>query len=605
MANKRVNDDGSMKAVIYARYSSENQREESIDGQIRECYAFARKNNISVVAEYIDRAFSAKTDRRPDFQRMIKDSAKKNFNLVLVWKLDRFARNRYDSANYKATLKRNGVKVMSVTESISEGSEGILLESVLEGMAEYYSAELSEKVLRGHHENALKCRYNGGTLPIGFSIDKEKNYHIDPITSPYIVEAFTMYDEGRTMKEIFAVLNQHGLKNQRGGELNLNSVSRLLQNRFYIGEYKYREVLVPDGIPAIIPKDLFDRVQEKLAKNKKAPARHKAEDDYLLTTKLFCGDCQSLMFGESGTSQSGATYHYYKCSSAKKKTGCNRKPVKKKWIEDAVLDQVKVVLHDDVFIGDIVHKYLEYQQQENTVIPYLEKSLADTQRSIDNLIAAIEQGIITPSTKQRLETLEISKRELEDKILIENMKRPLRTEDELWAWFRYMRNFDLTRLEERRQLIDVFVNTVFLYNDRFLLTLNFGYGSKTVLFTDIPCSDKVACGRPHKQKEPKGSFLFMRLDFAARSSPACRLVFRFAKSHSLYMLFRGLEIVNRLYSANDLCGGLDVLDDLVHTLICHRRLVKGRGIHAGGVDAFHLCFVFLHCELLKCSGTGH
>ena len=302
MANKRVNDDGSMKAVIYARYSSENQREESIDGQIRECYAFARKNNISVVAEYIDRAFSAKTDRRPDFQRMIKDSAKKNFNLVLVWKLDRFARNRYDSANYKATLKRNGVKVMSVTESISEGSEGILLESVLEGMAEYYSAELSEKVMRGHHENALKCRYNGGTLPIGFSVDKDQNYHVDPITSPYIVEAFTMYDEGRTMKEIVAVLNQHGLKNQRGGELNLNSVSRLLQNRFYIGEYKYREVLVPDGIPAIIPKDLFDRVQEKLAKNKKAPARHKAEDDYLLTTKLFCGDCQSLMFGERSKS---------------------------------------------------------------------------------------------------------------------------------------------------------------------------------------------------------------------------------------------------------------------------------------------------------------
>ena len=148
------------------------------------------------------------------------------------------------------------------------------------------------------------------------------------------------------------------------------------------------------------------------------------------------------------------------------------------------------------FIGDVVHKYLEYQQQENTVIPYLEKNLSDTQRSIDNLIAAIEQGIITPSTKQRLETLEVTKRELEDKILIENMKRPLRTEDELWAWFRYMRNFDLTRLEERRQLIDVFVNTVFLYNDRFLLTLNFGYGSKTVLFTDIPCSDKVACGRP-------------------------------------------------------------------------------------------------------------
>ena len=156
MTKKKINNEGSMRAVIYARYSSENQREESIEGQLRECYAFARKNDISVVGEYIDRAFSAKTDKRPDFQKMIKDSAKRNFDLVIVWKLDRFARNRYDSANYKAVLKRNGVKVMSATESISEGSEGILLESVLEGMAEYYSADLSEKVIRGHTENALK-----------------------------------------------------------------------------------------------------------------------------------------------------------------------------------------------------------------------------------------------------------------------------------------------------------------------------------------------------------------------------------------------------------------------------------------------------------------
>ena len=298
------------------------------------------------------------------------------------------------------------------------------------------------------------------------------------------------------MKEIVAVLNQHNLKNQRGGELNLNSVSRLLQNRFYIGEYKYREITVPDGIPAIIPKDLFDRVQEKLVKNKKAPARHKAEDDYLLTTKLFCGDCQSLMFGESGTSKSGTVYHYYKCSNVKRKMGCKHKPVKKRWIEDAVLSEVKKVLHDERIIGDVIHKYLEYQQKENTVIPHLEKNLADTQRAIDNIIAAIEQGIITPSTKQRLEMLEVSKRELEDNILIEKMKRPLRTEKELWDWFRYMKSFDITRLEERRQLIDTFVNTVFLYSDRFLLTLNFGYGAKTVLFTDVPCSDKLACGRP-------------------------------------------------------------------------------------------------------------
>ena len=122
-----------MNGVIYARYSSENQREESIDGQLRECTAFAQHNDIQIVGEYIDRAFSAKTDNRPSFQKMIKDSAKGEFDVIIVWKLDRFSRDRYDSANYKHILKKNGVKVVSAKENISEGPEGIILESMLEG----------------------------------------------------------------------------------------------------------------------------------------------------------------------------------------------------------------------------------------------------------------------------------------------------------------------------------------------------------------------------------------------------------------------------------------------------------------------------------------
>ena len=270
MAKRIIEKDTSLRAVIYARYSSESQREESIEGQLRECYAFARKNDISTVGEYIDRAFSAKTDRRPDFQKMIKDSAKKTFNLIIVWKLDRFARNRYDSAFYKAGLKKNGVKVISATESISEGSEGILLESVLEGMAEYYSADLSEKVIRGHTENALKCKYNGGTLPLGYMTDKDQNYHIDPLTAPFVIEAFRNYDEGMTMSEIAAILNQHEIKNSRGGQMSLNNVANMLKNRRYTGEYRYRDIVIPDGMPQIIPTELFDRVQEKIEKNKKA-----------------------------------------------------------------------------------------------------------------------------------------------------------------------------------------------------------------------------------------------------------------------------------------------------------------------------------------------
>ena len=160
-----------MNGVIYARYSSDNQREESIEGQLRECNDFAKRNDITIIDSYIDRAFSATTDKRPAFQKMIKDSAKNMFDVIIVQKLDRFARNRYDSARYKAQLRKNGVKVISANENISEGSEGIILESVLEGMAEYYSADLSEKVIRGLTENAMKCKFNSDPIPFEFNFE--------------------------------------------------------------------------------------------------------------------------------------------------------------------------------------------------------------------------------------------------------------------------------------------------------------------------------------------------------------------------------------------------------------------------------------------------
>ena len=254
---------------------------------------------------------------------MVKDSAKGLFDVIIVWKLDRFARNRYDSAHYKAQLRKYGVKVLSATENISDGPEGIILESMLEGMAEYYSAELSEKVIRGHTENALKCKYNGGTPTFGYIIDSERHYQIDPRTAPVVLEIFTRYDKGATMKGIMVWLNKAGVTTVRGKKVDLNFVAAVLHNRKYIGEYSYRHIVTPGGIPSIVPQDLFDRVQQKTAKNKKAPARHKAEDDYLLTTKLFCGTCKAFMAGKSGTSSTGTKYHCYRCVNTKKHKTCN------------------------------------------------------------------------------------------------------------------------------------------------------------------------------------------------------------------------------------------------------------------------------------------
>ena len=210
-----------MTAVIYARYSTDSQREESIEGQIRECTAYAEKNGFTVVKHYIDRAISAKTDNRPQFQQMIKDSERGIFDIIIVWKLDRFARNRYDSARYKTQLKRNGVKLVSATEVISAGPEGIILESVLEGYAEYYSADLSEKVVRGMTENALKGIYNGGTIPFGYMIDETRHYQPDPLLAPYVEQTFQKYADGATMTDLRDWLKAHNIKNSMGGELLL------------------------------------------------------------------------------------------------------------------------------------------------------------------------------------------------------------------------------------------------------------------------------------------------------------------------------------------------------------------------------------------------
>ena len=228
-----------MKGVIYARYSSDNQREESIEGQLRECNAYAEKQGITIVGTYIDRALSAKTDNRPSFLKMISDSSKGNFDVIIVWKLDRFARNRYDSAHYKAQLRKNGVKVISATESISEGAEGIILESVLEGMAEYYSVELAEKIIRGQTENAYKCKFNGGTVPFGYKIDSAQHFVIDDATAPYVLYAFNCYDNGVPVKEIIERLYHKGNRGKTGKRLSLTVVTNMMTNRRYIGEYKY------------------------------------------------------------------------------------------------------------------------------------------------------------------------------------------------------------------------------------------------------------------------------------------------------------------------------------------------------------------------------
>ena len=276
-----------MNLVIYARFSSHSQNEQSIEGQLKVCYEFAERNGYKVIGEYIDRALSGTNDQRPEFQRMIADSAKRQFQAVLVYQLDRFARNRYDSATYKAKLKKNGVKVLSAKENITDDASGVLMEAVLEGMAEYYSVELGQKIRRGMEINAEKCLSIGSGGSLGYSVDENKRYVINESEAAVVRRIYDMYVNGSTVTEIIRYLNENQIKTRLGNPFNKNSLNVLLKNRRYLGIYVYKDTEVPGGIPRIIDDDTFNRAQTVMAKNKKAPARAKTiEDHYLLTTKV-------------------------------------------------------------------------------------------------------------------------------------------------------------------------------------------------------------------------------------------------------------------------------------------------------------------------------
>ena len=502
-----------MRGVIYARYSSDNQREESIEGQIRECKVFAERNGIDVIGSYIDRAFSAKTDNRPDFQRMIKESANKAFDVVLVWKLDRFARDRYDSAYYKRVLRKNGVKVVSATEAISEGAEGILLESLLEGVAEYYSVELAEKTLRGMTENALNCKVNG-SVPLGYKPTEDGHYQIDPIYAPIIVEIYQMYLDGMSMKRIVDELKARGIRNRKGGEISENVVRKILENRRYLGEYIFRDIVIPNGIPQIVPQELFSQVQERIERVKKAPARHKAEEEYLLSTKLFCGKCERMMAGESGTSRENIVYRYYKCSGVKRKLGCDKKTVRKAWIEDLVVEEIKKVVNDDELIAYIADCVMELQGKSNSLLPCLRQQLAEVEKGMENLINAMQMGIVNDMTKKRMSDLEARRSELQVQIAKEELEKPLVSRDEIVCWLEHFRTFDTTKFEHRRRFIDTFINRIFLYDDKMVITFNYNKGTKTITFAELEVSGilsnshNASCGEPKKSR-PQSRSVFL------------------------------------------------------------------------------------------------
>ena len=498
------------RAVIYARYSSHSQRDVSIDQQIKACRRFADQQDIEIVSVYEDRATTGTNDRRPGFQQMILDAARSQWDYVIVYTLDRFSRNRYDSAVNKRTLKGYGIKVLSAMENISDDPTGVLMESMLEGLAEYYSAELSRKIRRGMEDNASKCLCNG-QIPYGYKRGEDGRFAIDEFEAPIVQEIYRKVRDGSRLCDIIHSLNDRGIKNKRGLAWSRSRFNKLLSNERYTGIYIYKDIRVPGGMPKIIGQSLFDAVQLIMHTKKNprkntalkpdekttAPQRRRRENGiYYLTGKLYCGHCHSPMVGVSGHSKNGPLYYYYTCKGKRTERNCKKKNVSRDFIEMFIATALKETMLNDRAIRVLADAATKYQSQKRPIaeIEVLQQRSAEISKSIKNIVAAIEAGIFSAATQNRLAELEAEQKTVLTQLsLLQEETEDTLSREAIIAMLRLMRNGDLCDPDFREALIDTFLVAAYVYDDEAKIVFHLGGKQENITFPfdieDVEFSD--------------------------------------------------------------------------------------------------------------------
>lgn len=425
-------------AVAYCRFSSDNQRLESIDAQVRAIKEYCRKEGYTLIKIYIDEAISGTSiDDREEFLQMIEDSKKKEFNHVIVHKFDRFARNRYDHAIYEKQLNENGVKLISVLEQLNDSPEAVILKSVLTGMNEYYSLNLAREVRKGQKENALKCVHNGGIPPLGYDLTTEKTYIINEEEAKAVKLIFKMYLEGRGYANIADELNSLGLKNKLGKPFRKISIRDTLCNEKYTGNFIFgkkdkkgrltdKEIRIENGIPAIISKEDFEKVQIKLkSRVRKTSSRSTALNTYLLTGLCECGECGGTYSGGYRSRNRNNTVSYgYLCRNRKDKVNdCKNTPMRKELLEGLVISTLKENIFASPQIDIVTDKVFNYLtnnfNKADKEIKRIEKSILKLQEKSNKLLDYSLDGIISDyeyKTKKKeidMEILNLKREKLE------------------------------------------------------------------------------------------------------------------------------------------------------------------------------------------------
>ncbi|MBP3431783.1 MAG: recombinase family protein [Clostridia bacterium] len=460
--------------VIYARYSSAAQTEQSIEGQLRVCHEYAERMGYIVLKEYIDRAMTGTNDNRPAFQQMIEDSNKKEFTYVLVYKLDRFSRSKYDNAIYKHRLEQNGVRVISATESISNTPEGLLMEGLLEMFAEMYSKDLSQKVKRGIRENSLKGLYSGGNMLYGYKAIDKKIY-IDEEKAPAVKFIFESYAKGLNKQDIIKNLNLQGYKTNKNKNFSRSSLDKMLSNQKYIGIYKDNYTESTNFYPAIITQDLFNKVQEML-KHKQRYKKH-SEEDFVLTGKLFCGHCGSSMIGTSGTSRNGTKHTYYGCMKKLRTHICNKRNEQKEKIEKKVFAIIKNKILTKAKISELATRIVK--EYENNINEKTINNLFKQISKIDNKLDSLTEQLIKTKNESMLARInkmadELTNEKQEYEKQISKLKLAIKTPHTKQEIEEYLNIFfeetDSTIYKQR--IAKHLINAIYIFDDYIYIHFN-------------------------------------------------------------------------------------------------------------------------------------
>lgn len=463
-----------MKGVIYARYSAgPKQTDQSIEGQVKDCKKYALENGIEIIDIYADRHISGTTVvGRTEFLRMLSDAKDKLFDCIVVWKVDRFGRDRTDIALGKHELKKAGVKLMYAKESIPEGPEGIILEAMLEGMAEYYSADLRQKVKRGLRDSAAKGKICSVHLPIGYKNSEDGIAMIDPVAADAVREAFRMHINGHTAEEIADMMNERGVISPKGHHITNKIVRKMLRNEKYRGTWEVYGVTMT--LEPIIDIDTFEEAQLCMGKTRNSGS-YKAKFKYLLTGKCVCGYCGSPIVGDSGRSHTGKFYQYYNCSRKKKKaSACEFEPAPRSYIEEVVVAETMEKILTDEMINFLCDQIMEIQEEElalEDVTVELNKQLSDVNKRKNNLIKVLE---VSPSTSiiERIHDLETEAEELEINIAKATSAREIVPREFIYDWLSSFKKGKKKDLDLQERIIETFISKVTIKNDAIVILYN-------------------------------------------------------------------------------------------------------------------------------------